>query len=209
KAIVFREVEKLVADQPWYQGGYRANIVAYAIAKLGSDVKHRGLCVDFDSIWKNQAISKGFHEALTKAALEVHNIIVEPPPHMRNVTEWAKQQACWNRVEELEIVWPKAWLATLITDDDRKTIQKYGIKEQKMLNGIEAQTAVFNAGGEIWRSIQEWGLSKQLVSQKEVEILDVASSIPSRIPSEKQSLIILETLKELRKEGCQLGPDIV
>ena len=34
KAIVFRAVERLVSEQPWYQGGYRANVVAYAIAKL-------------------------------------------------------------------------------------------------------------------------------------------------------------------------------
>ena len=30
KAIVFRATEKLVTDQAWYTGGYRANIVAYA-----------------------------------------------------------------------------------------------------------------------------------------------------------------------------------
>lgn len=208
KAIVFREVEKLVSEQPWYQGGYRANIVAYAIAKLGADISRRGLCVDFDSIWKNQGISKDLREALTKAARKVHNVIVDPPSHMRNVTEWAKQQACWMRVEELEIAWSDQWLNALLTYDDQRAIQKSGIKEQKMLNGIEAQTAVFNAGGDTWRSIKEWGTREQLLSQKESDILDVASSIPSRIPSEKQSLILIETLKRLRREGCQLGLDI-
>ena len=33
KAIVFRSVERLVTEQPWYEGGYRANVVAYAISK--------------------------------------------------------------------------------------------------------------------------------------------------------------------------------
>ena len=33
--------ERLVSEQPWYQGGYRANIVAYAIAKVAYDVVAR------------------------------------------------------------------------------------------------------------------------------------------------------------------------
>ena len=38
KAIIFRTTEKLVSGQEWYQGGYRANIVAYAIAKMAHKV---------------------------------------------------------------------------------------------------------------------------------------------------------------------------
>src|SRR6202035_2510271 len=34
KAMIFRRTEELVSGQQWYQGGYRANIVAYAVAKL-------------------------------------------------------------------------------------------------------------------------------------------------------------------------------
>ena len=41
KVIVFRSVEQLVTEQPWYQGGYRANVVAHTIAKLAHDVAQR------------------------------------------------------------------------------------------------------------------------------------------------------------------------
>ena len=34
KAMLFLKAEELVSKQSWYQGGYRANIVAYAIAKF-------------------------------------------------------------------------------------------------------------------------------------------------------------------------------
>jgi hypothetical protein len=36
KAIIFEKTGRLVTDQPWYDGGYRAQIVAYTIAKLSS-----------------------------------------------------------------------------------------------------------------------------------------------------------------------------
>lgn len=39
KAIIFRKLEKLVSAQTWYEGGYRANIVTYAIAKVVADVE--------------------------------------------------------------------------------------------------------------------------------------------------------------------------
>ncbi|MBF4406229.1 hypothetical protein EAY15_23985, partial [Vibrio anguillarum] len=39
KAIIFRTTEKLVSNAEWYEGGYRANIVTYAIAKLVNDAK--------------------------------------------------------------------------------------------------------------------------------------------------------------------------
>lgn len=35
RGILFRAAEKLVSDQPWYNGGYRANIVAYTLSMLG------------------------------------------------------------------------------------------------------------------------------------------------------------------------------
>ena len=34
RALIFRKTEKLVSEQSWYRGGYRANIVAYALAAL-------------------------------------------------------------------------------------------------------------------------------------------------------------------------------
>ena len=47
KAIIFKATERLVTDQPWYQGGYRANIVAHAIAKTAHDAREKGRAVNF------------------------------------------------------------------------------------------------------------------------------------------------------------------
>jgi len=46
KAIVFRSVERLVSGQPWYQGGYRAYVVAYTIAKIANTVGHGAVLED-------------------------------------------------------------------------------------------------------------------------------------------------------------------
>ncbi|WP_316195589.1 MULTISPECIES: AIPR family protein [unclassified Bradyrhizobium] len=209
KAIVFRETEKLVTEQSWYEGGYRANVVAYAIAKIAHDVEERERVVNFEGIWRKQGISAAFKDALTIAAKACHDVLVTPPPGMSNVTEWAKQQACWSRISALEITWPKTFLRELITREEEQENQSDAEKDQRLLNGIEAQTVVVQAGGPLWRTVREWGVSRRLLTPTEAGILDVAASIPNRLPSEKQSLIAIETLKKMHSEGCQIGVELL
>ena len=60
RAILFRSVEKLVSAAEWYEGGYRANIVTYSIAKLASmiELQKPGYSLDFKAIWGRQALSE-------------------------------------------------------------------------------------------------------------------------------------------------------
>ena len=208
KAIVFREVEKLVTDQPWYQG-YRANVVAYAISKLAHDVEQWGRAVDFDGIWKAQGLSPPMRKAFTVISKAVHDVIVDPPSGISNVTEWAKQQACWNRVAALKIDLPNGLKDETVTKEEQRETKRSAVKDQKMLNGIDAQTMVIKAGGKFWRSVKDWGTSRKLLTPMEAGILDVAASVPAKIPSEKQCIRAIETLRKLQSEGCQIALESV
>jgi len=205
KAIVFREVEKLITDQPWYQGGYRANVVAYAISKLAHDVKNFGRAVDFEAIWRAQRLAPKMREILTVISKAVHEAIVNTPTGISNVTEWAKQQACWSRVAELKVDLPKGLEDIFITKEENRQTERSAIKDQRMLNGIEAQMLVVKAKGAFWRSVKSWGESHQLLTATDAGILDVAASIPNRMPSEKQCTRAIEILGRLQAEGCQLA----
>ena len=208
KAIVFKSVERLVTEQSWYQGGYRANVVAYAIAKLAHDLVQRGESINFEGIWRTQAISSGLREALTVSAEAVHGVIVDSPESMRNVTEWAKQQACWNRVARLSINWPRELEEELISATERKEMKRAAVKDQRVLNGIEAQIIVVKTGSILWGELKTWGISNRLLSPRDAGILDVAKSVPDRVPSERQSVRAIEILRRLREHGCPLGGDV-
>ena len=209
KAIVFRSVENLVTQQPWYQGGYRANVVAYAIAKLAHGVGQIRASIDFDRIWRAQELSPGLRETFSVAAKAVNDVIVDAPDSMRNVTEWAKQENCWNRVKQMDMEWPEALKESLISSDDLTDARRTAVMDQRMLNGIEAQTIVFQAGSDFWSDVKQWGLSKGLISPDDTGILDVARSVPDRVPSERQSIRAIEVLRRLHEEGCQLGIDMI
>jgi hypothetical protein len=207
KAIIFKGAEKLVSEQDWYEGGYRANIVAYAISKIAHDSEALGRAVDFEAIWRNQALSEPFSEALKLSAKAVQESITKTPAGVKNVTEWAKSQACWTGMKETELDWPRTWLKQLISKFDQKSNARSAVKDQKILNGIEAQTAVLRGGAELWRNLHQWGMQRSLLTPTEAGVLEVASKVPTKLPSEKQSLIVINVLSKLQKEGCQLKLD--
>ena len=201
KAITFREVERIVSQQDWYQGGYRANIVAYAIAKLGHEVFRRNRLINFEAIWRAQQLSPAIRESLRLAAKVSHDVIVDPPPSMRNVTEWAKQQACWNRVSSAPMDLPEEFQSELLQPGDIVEAQADASRDQRRDNSIEAQSAVVNAGPDFWNRVHDWGLKRQLFSPVEGSIVEVAVSMPSKVPSEKQCARLLEILYRLQEEG--------
>lgn len=201
KAIMFRTTEKLVSNQPWYEGGYRANIVAYAISKLALDISKRDKSVDFQTIWRRQSTTEAMDAAIADIAKSVCDILVAPPEGIRNVTEWAKKQACWDRVSQLDIQIPENFFEELLGKDEKATEVKDAVKDQKMLNGIEAQTLVVNAGAAYWQRLRSWAAERDLLSEMEDGVLNTASAIPGKIPSEKQATRIVQLHERLKNEG--------
>ena len=199
KAIVFKATERLVSDQSWYQGGYRANIVAYGIAKTAHDVADRNCSVDFQAIWRRQAPTSAMEAALVTVAEAVHDELVKPAAGISNVTEWAKKQACWARARELVIPWPQSFLDELISSEERQNEVRGARREQRELNGIEMQIAVVSAGPAFWADVLAWGSDRKLLTPTELGVLRVVAA--GRSPSERQSSRAVEALSKLQSEG--------
>lgn len=203
KAVVFRATERIVSSQSWYQGGYRANIVAYTIAKIAHNVAEQDRAVDFQPIWRRQALDPAFSEAISVVAERVHDVLVNPPEGISNVTEWAKKQGCWDRVQRLDAKLPSSFVDGLISSEEQKDTARHARREQKQLNGIEAQIAVVNAGGKFWADALAWGRSHALLTPTQCGVLGVAARIPQRTPTEKQCAVAIEALGKIQGEGYE------
>ena len=77
------------------------------------------------------------------------------------------------------------------------------------MNGIEAQTAVVTAGAEFWKSLKRWGIDEGILSPTDAGVLDVASAVPAKISTEKQSFRLMKILNRLQESGCQLETEAV
>lgn len=104
-----------------------------------------------------------------------------------------------------QLDWAKEWLDELMGKDEIQSQKSAAVKDQRVLNGIQAQTMLIKSGGPFWRALLNWGKAKQLLSPKEEGILQTASAIPAKIPSEMQAMATLAILGRLQTEGCQLG----
>ena len=168
---------------------------------MSHDVTQMKRAVNFEGVWKYQAISSSMETSLAYVAEKVHEVLIKPLSGISNVTEWAKKQACWDRVRSLAIEWPESFLEELVTQEIQKSTERNARKEQKVLNGIEAQTLVVEAGPQYWQKVLVWGKQNNHLSPKDIGILNVAAETTRQIPSEAQSRRIIEILKRLESEG--------
>ncbi len=205
RALIFRATERLVSEQPWYNGGYRANIVAYAIASLGEVCRRHAKSIDFGRIWNAQAVPASLKEALVVAAVFVNEDITRPPAGISNISEWAKKDACWTRVQgrldDLEADLPEAFWDDLISAEEGKAEKRDAKKTQKIDNGIDAQKQVFEVPPQRWAHILQEGTKRRFLTPKEMGILKIAEQMPARIPTEKQSAVLVEVLAKASAEG--------
>lgn len=205
RGIIFRRTEKLVSSQPWYNGGYRANIVAYAIAAISEICKQRNKGVDFIGIWNTQMLHPSLIDALTVSSLFVNEHITQPPQGIANITEWCKKDACWQRIQvqvtTLESKLPRAFWDNLVSLEQHKAEERDAKKTQKIDDGIALQRQVFDVPPKDWTLILEQGMKKKFLTPKEVGVLRIAQQIPARIPSEKQSAVLIAVLEKAREEG--------
>ena len=209
RALIFRATEKLVSAQPWYNGGYRANIVAYSLAILSEITQRQKKSIDFLKVWNAQGIDAILEKALTVVSKAVNDDIVLPPQGISNISEWCKRDACWARllgkVEEIETLFPDEFRDALLSSEDKAVEVRTARKTQKVDNGIEAQRRVLEIPAAHWSRIQSALSAKRLLSPKEIGVLNIAAQMPSKIPTELQCGVLLAIADKAHAEGITTG----
>lgn len=203
KAMLFRKTEELVSKQPWYQGGYRANIVAYTIAKFAHLIQFEstGQLFDFKACWNRQGLTPEIEAQLVQIAAEVFEVIVSPEGGFQNVTEWAKKDICWQQVQKLRIPLDQELARQLVSRENDRLVKKEAEAQQEVLGGIEAQMVVVNLGSLYWKQLLAWAKAKTLLSPDEESIVMVACGIPRKVPTEKQCARLLKIKDKMELEG--------
>jgi len=205
RSIIFKRTEKIISAQSWYSGGYRANIVAYTLALLSEFCEKSNKSIDYINIWDNQEISDSFLKTISAVGKIVHDDILSPPAGISNISEWCKKEGCWRRLQdklsEIKSVVNDGFSEELVDKAMLGEEVRSASQVQVIDDGILAQKKVMEIPGKSWLKLYDEGKQRGIFSPKDLGILQIASQIPNKIPTERQSIILVSLLEKAKLEG--------
>ncbi len=179
--------------------------MAYTLAVLGDITKSRKQSIEFLGIWNAQKVDSVLEGAIAVVSGVVNDDIISPPQGISNISEWCKKEACWTRIqartEAIANLLPPEFYDRLVSLDDQAATARSAKQAQRIDNGIEAQRKVLAVPAAEWARIHQSLLERDLLTPKEDGVLRVAMQIPSKLPTEKQSVVLLDILHKGRMEG--------
>lgn len=203
KAIVFHAVRARVAKADWYQSGYLANIVTYAMAKVAHEISRQApnARMNFDQIWRNQSVSEPVLATFVEAGQLAFRALTAERRPVQNVTEWAKRKACWDVVRAMPLPLSSEFIDTLVSATEVRDEARSARQTQKIDNSIQVQAAVFEIPPTTWEEVRSFGIESRIVSPTDVGILDLITGRKSGFPSERQSARLLAVLQKAKEHG--------
>lgn len=202
--ILFKKTDYLVKNASWYEMGYKAQVVTYALSYLFYVIEKQGdaLALDFRAIWNNQGVSHALELQINQIAEAMYNHLVSPSRDVENVTEWAKREACWKKAKQIDVPLSNEFLAELVLKSEEKEDNRAAVKDQKLQSSASTMIQVANYGVAGWKALLEWGTAEHVFTPQDISFLRVAIAMEKgKFPSEKQCVKIMQVLEKARTEG--------
>ena len=201
--LIFRYTESMIPAQPWYQQGYRANIVTYTIALLHTLIQKQFEKQDLDliALWTRQVVPDGVQTALIELSEQVYGKLTDPLRDVENVTQWCKRVGCWNSVQSISYTLSTDMRNYLIGQDEMRSAVREAKADQRIVSDAEIMTRVVEIPIEQWQNALSFATSKRLVSPDEMTALRIAGQIPNKMPTPAQCKKLLTVLERLEEEG--------
>lgn len=203
KAVMYATLRGEVLKQDWYRSapGYLANIVAYAIARFSLQISAQfGARYDFGRVWKHQAISRTTLEALVQIALLAQKHLTDPNRPQANVTQWAKQQACWEGFKRVNIGLADSVEDDLITAAQAHEQASDDRKQRMMDTGFEIVRRVLAVKRGTWETVYK-SAERAPMSPTEKNLVELHGLRQGRVPSDRQAAILLRLLNRMADHG--------
>lgn len=203
-SVLWQSVEKIVSSRSWYNS-YRANIVTYSVALFHHLLKEKFPNMEFNLllIWNKQQLPEALKNFFADIALAVNNFITSPSRPISNVTQWCKQNSCWNKLQtSISLVIPDEFVQFMEDKSAVRTAKKEALSDQKIVAGIQAQEKIVKLNGSTWKKIfMDASRLRLIATAEENSALKTAMKIPSRIPTDFQCVNLLRILDRLEENG--------
>jgi hypothetical protein len=203
RVVLFKSAEGLVSNAPWYDGGYRAQIVAYTLArlaKLARDASNGGT-IDWSKIWAAQSVDDVLRQQMLVMAEAMAGVLRSPPQAGQNIGEWAKQQACRKRALEAEVQELAGFRTRLADAEDEKAVRKAARDESRVDRGLEAITEVMKKDAVFWQALESYARQRDLLLPGDERALVPAVNLPKMVPTDRQAERLIGLLSRCEGSG--------
>lgn len=208
-AIIWKFTEKMIsaARDGWYEGDYRAQIVAYTVAKLFDIYRSNGYVFDLSLIWRNQEVPKTLAYELEEVAKLVQSEILSPPAGKTNVGEWTKSEACWTRISKVGVPFSDTFKIFSVSKGERAAAQRDAKKAGELDDEISLQSDLFaRVSSGYFSALRDWRDSAKVFTPGQNSLLRKASSdrtFAQMTPKELRDLRAVVVLAQ--EEGFLFG----
>ena len=206
RVILFRAAEGSVSKAAWYEGGYRAQIVAYTcakLAKLALDQDGSG-GLDYIKVWIQQSAGDVLERQIAKISEAMAGVLKNPPLAGQNVSEWAKQQACRRAALEARVQTVKGFDGWIIASEDRRASKR----EQRAMGlidqGLDAMKEVIARDSRYWEKLRGFCRAKRILLPEDEKALVPACQLPSMVPTDRQAARLVQLVHRAVDAGWQL-----
>jgi hypothetical protein len=159
KAIIFKNIEKLIADQKdsWYKGGQRDKLVPYTISFIENSLQRKNKEFNFEEIWKKQDTNAKLNELMTYVAEKINALLQDPNRTVGDVSSYAKKDAFWKIVkQESDSFDITPYFDLFIDKKDLATQELKNKIDQKILIGKEMIEKVRSIEPKEWEAIRDF-----------------------------------------------------
>jgi len=202
-ALVWKKMEEIVdaGRGSWYEGGYRANIVTYTVAKLFHDVRKAGGEIDLERIWTRHEAGAEIASRLEQLAPSVQASILLPPPGVRNVGEWSKKDECWKSIAALHLPWDGSVRSIAVSKSrfaEKKTEDRKQGQVDDSIN-LQRQLLDLTMSG-YWTALHAWSRTTSHLAPPDMALVLRASTPQGFIkitqPKDQKKLALLKKTAE-------------
>lgn len=201
RIILFRAAESIVSNAPWYEGGYRAQIVAYSCMRLAGLAQELGSGLNFPKIWNQQCPGPVLEEQLLCIGEKMADVLLFPPKAGQNVGEWAKQQACRKTALEMRVTVVDSFEDWVARGGDQRLQDREARRTRRVHDGLDVLKQVLEHDAKYWVSAREFCRSRNLLTPEDERALVPACQIPNKIPTDRQAACLMRLVDKALDAG--------
>lgn len=202
KALLFNDVRRIVLNAEWYETGYLANIVTYTLAKISFEIPRffPGYEMDFDSIWRQQKMPESASRSVENVAEAVLGVLTAPDRPQANVTQWAKQEACWDRVKQVVVHFESDFRDSLVDVSAAKAARSDSRRLQSMDSEFVMVERLLKVSSDVWDVALTTGVTEGLLTSTQVGVIRKLA-LGTLVPNARQAKSAISGLERLADFG--------